>query len=237
MSSVLCDILGHMTAGGRVYVAGAVKQLQELYADLFAADDVSALSVCELLDRQALRLREAHRRRDPVSRMQISSWHPRLIGCSAETAVAALLTRDDARLTLAREHGFADWSTVERDRRESPDAAFEQAVDALLEGDADSLTALLDAKPSLIEQRSAYGHAATLLHYVGSNGVETRRQQVPRSLVSLTRLLIARGADINAGAKMYGGSTTLELVRTSAHPHAAGLQAELEELLKEHGAK
>ena len=51
--------------------------------------------------------------------------------------------------------------------------------------------------------------------------------------MEIARLLIERGADVDAYAEMYGcGQTTLALVRTSAHPAAAGVAEPLVALLK-----
>ena len=47
-------------------------------------------------------------------------------------------TLDDARQTIAREYGFADWSSVEARRVSPPDSDFEFAVDTLLCGDVEA---------------------------------------------------------------------------------------------------
>ena len=73
-----------------------------------------------------------------------------------------------------------------------------------------------------------------MLHYLGANGVESHRQKTPRNAVEIARLLIDRGADIEAEADMYGGGqTTLALVQTSAHPAAPGVADALCTLLRE----
>jgi hypothetical protein len=78
----------------------------------------------------------------------------------------------------------------------------------------------------------------TLLHYVGSNGVETYRQKVPLNLAEITRLLVDAGAHVNATANMYGGgSTALGLLVTSDHPAKAGVAAEVRRVLMDAGAK
>ncbi len=97
-------------------------------------------------------------------------------------------------------------------------------MDTLLSGDVKRLHGLLSSNPSLIYRRSSFGHRSTLLHYAGSNGVETYRQRVPLNLAEITCLLVEAGADVNATANMYGGgSTALGLLVTSDHPAKAGV--------------
>ena len=115
---------------------------------------------------------------------------------------------------------------------------FEAAVDAIAGGDVDALQALLHAHPALIRARSARPHGATLLHYVGANGVEQERQRTPKNIAEITEILLQAGADVDAAANMYGGGcTALGLAATSVHPEKAGVQEELLEALLRHGAK
>ena len=99
-----------------------------------------------------------------------------------------------------------------------PDAPFETAVDAVVDGDVETLTDLLRANPDLVRARSSREHRATLLHYVGANGVEDERQRTPKNAVEVTRVLLDAGADIHSMADIYGGSHTFGLVATSIHP-------------------
>jgi len=117
-----------------------------------------------------------------------------------------------------------------------PTALFEEAVDAVISGNAGELARLLDHQPELVHARSARPHRATLLIYVGANGVEDFRQRTPPNAVDIASLLIARGADVNAVADLYGGSTTLGLVATSVHPANAGVQRALIDVLLSCGA-
>jgi hypothetical protein len=165
-------------------------------------------------------------------------WHPKLVCLSADDILNSNFTLDDAQQTIAREYGFADWSDVERRGANPPDPAFELAVDTLLSGGVEKLRGLLSCDPTLIHRRSSFGHGSTLLHYVGSNGVETYRQRVPLNLAEITRLLLEAGADVNATANMYGGeSTTLGLLVTSDHPAKAGVTDDVRKVLVEAGAK
>ena len=138
------------------------------------------------------------------------------------------LTDSDARLALSREYGFADWDAVQRDGAGTVDAAFEQALDALLTGDLAARAARLTEMPELERARSAYGHRSTLLHYIGANGVESHRQVTPVNAADMARLLIRHGADRHAlRTCMVNGQTAYMLAQTSAHPQEAGVMAAL----------
>jgi hypothetical protein len=116
-------------------------------------------------------------------------------------------------------------------------AKFELAVDAIVEGDLAGLASLLREDPDLVRARSTRQHHATLLHYVGANGVEDYRQKTPPNIVSIAALLLDSGAEVDATADMYGGGdTTLGLTATSIHPFKAGVLAPLIDLLIERGA-
>jgi hypothetical protein len=113
---------------------------------------------------------------------------------------------------------------------------FEQAVDAVVSGDVATLRVLLREDDDLVRRRSKLEHEATLLIYVGANGVEACRQVVPPNAVEVATVLLDAGAEVDAWGKMYRGTTTLGLVATSVHPVKAGLQEPLMELLVERGA-
>jgi ankyrin repeat protein len=119
----------------------------------------------------------------------------------------------------------------------TPDAAFEAAANAVVEGDEAALKALLAQYPDLIHARSGH-HGATLLHYTAANGVETERQKTPVNAMAIARTLLEAGADPNATAQFHGAPmATLGLLVSSVHPHQAGLQAQLADLLLDAGAE
>ncbi len=219
-----------------VYVCDDVHCVERLHEGLYGGHN-AARPIREQFDAQAQRLFEAHRRGDLRTAVQLRNWMPDLAGSSDVAIMDADLSIDDARLTIAREHGYQHWQHVIDQGADPPDPDFEQAVDALTTGDAPELAELLADDPELARARSSFGHGATLLHYVAANGVETRRQTVPANAAKLTRLLIDSGADVNATANIYGGGATpLSLLLTSAHPAAAGVAERVAACLREAGA-
>jgi ankyrin repeat protein len=149
----------------------------------------------------------------------------------------------DARTIIARNHFFESWTQFADFARamkdaSSPVARFERAVDAVVSGDVTSLERALRDDPELVRARSVRTHHATLLHYVGANGVEGWRQRTPENAVQILEMLLSAGAEVDATADMYdGGCTTLGLVATSCHPRDAGLQRPLIDVLLAHGAR
>ena len=140
----------------------------------------------------------------------------------------------DARTIIAREHDFESFDAFARHLEARSNSAslvsqFESAVEAIISGDLTTLERLLRLNPALVRARSARRHHATLLHYVGANGVEGFRQKTPKNAVEVAEMLLKAGAEVDAVAEMYGGSTTLGLVATSIHPWLAGVQGALME--------
>jgi hypothetical protein len=148
----------------------------------------------------------------------------------------------DAQFVIAREHGFESWPRFAKHieglaRDNSPVAKFESAVDAVVSGDIARLDELLRENPGLVRERSTFLHHATLLNYVGANGVENYRQKTPKNAGQVAELLLRAGADVRAVADIYGGSDTLGLAATSIFPFLAGVQNALMDTLLAHGAK
>lgn len=208
-------------------------------------------------ERQAEALRAAHaardgqalelvRRLDPRFRDERVRWLSR--DASDEEVAALPLGPDDARACVAAGYDFADWSALEEwvadVARGGEVALFEDAVEAVIDGELEDLRALLAAHPSLVRARSTRRccfdpplHRATLLHYVAANGVENHRQRTPPNAVAIATALLDAGAEPDAPAELYGQPcATLSLLVSSSHPAAAGLQIALAELLVERGA-
>lgn len=224
-----------MTGRDVVYIPAEVAQVHELYGSLLA-EEQRLQPIQQQLAAQAERVWEAHQSGNPTAAIFLRSWHPVLVGHDDSAIAKAELTLEDARETIAREYGFARWSAVEVLQDLAPDPEFESAVDALLRGDVHTLQEQLHSHPSLVREQSRFGHRATLLHYCGSNGVETFRQVVPRNLAQLTEILLDAGAAVDASANMYGGATALTLLVTSRHPADAGVVDETVKVFRDFGA-
>jgi len=167
--------------------------------------------------------------------------HPRFARLADLESQGAKLALADAQFVIAREHGFESWPRFAKhieglNRQNSPVSRFESAVDAVVTGDVAKLEQLLGEDPELVRERSTFLHHATLLHYVGANGVENYRQRTPKNAVQVAEVLLQAGADINAVADIYGGSDTLGLAATSVWPFLAGVQDALMDTLLEYGA-
>jgi hypothetical protein len=146
----------------------------------------------------------------------------------------------EARLVIARCHGFVAWNDFVEHVAHLAHGGdmFEAAVDAVVAGDEGGLRRLIAVDPGLVHARSEREHGATLLIYTSANGVESYRQRTPENIVGVAEILLAAGSDVNAVAHVYGGAcTTLGLVATSAHPRLAGAQLSLLQMLIDRGAR
>jgi hypothetical protein len=174
-------------------------------------------------------------------------WLPRNLSDSEVRSAA--LEFGDAQLTIARWYDFRNWQALVEyvegvTRRNSPVFEFESAVEAVIHGDLAALESSLRGNPELVRARSTRvthfdppAHRATLLHYVGANGVEGYRQKTPANTVAVAEMLLRAGAEVDALADLYGGHcTTLVLAASSEHPARAGVQVALVETLLDFGA-
>jgi ankyrin repeat protein len=161
----------------------------------------------------------------------------------------AELTIDDAQMAVARWYDFQDWPALSEFVESVSDTKseiyqFESAVDAVVNGDAADLKALIEANPQIVHARSTRRthfdppvHRSTLLHYVAANGVEGFRQRTPKNAVAIAKILLEYDADPNSLADLYGGEcTAMCLLVSSSHPANAGLQSELVDTLVDFGA-
>jgi ankyrin repeat protein len=118
----------------------------------------------------------------------VRAHHPAL--AAASDAEIRGLSAADARLVLAREHGFASWAAFGRhvgDLAESGEP-FRRAFRATQARDTEALGALLDRYPGLVTARGTNGND---LLGLAASAVCGRRDQ------AIVRELLARGADPN----------------------------------------
>ena len=184
---------------------------------------------------------QALRAGDDKAAWQFKWKHPRFRGKSVADVRAAALDLSDAWTVIAQEHAFDTWAElVEFTRAVANDhevARFEEAVEAVVDGDAAKLKAMLHETPDLVRARSMRRHHATLLHYIAANGVEGSRQETPANAVEIAKLLLDAGAEPDALADMYDAKcTTMSMLVSSSHPKDAGLQIVLTETLLDYGA-
>ncbi len=215
----------------KIYIHENTQKIYNLHKTTIEQINESTTILAQLTD-FANNLFAAFQARNPVCKGQINNWHPDFIGKDLSVIFKANFTLADARLSIAKDCGFANWAMVVKHSNTTFNLAFEKAVNILLAGDLTKLKTQIEQQPELLSIRSPYGHQATLLHYAGSNGVEMWRQQTPYNLPEIVQFLLDAGADKNAKMKVYGGHfTTWDMVETSAHPHAAGVVEALRKIL------
>jgi ankyrin repeat protein len=174
--------------------------------------------------------------------LQRYGQHPKILENYAGAGVKSEnSTLQNAQLIIANSHHFNLWEEYESFKTSLHDEGsalwqFEAAADAIVNGDATLLTNLLQQNPTLINMRSPRNHRATLLIYVGANGIEGYRQKTPANAVEIAKILLNAGAEVDARGLMYRGTTTLGLVATSVHPVVARVQEPLMQILFNHGA-
>ncbi len=204
-------------------------------------DQLPYYATVDVYDQEARKLQHALNRGEEDAAWRYKWVHPRFRGQSIADVRAAPLDLDDARQVIASEYAFHHWSdlaafaTQVHDNKEVE--RFEAAVEAVIAGDENGLRKLLAEHPELVRARSTRGHRATLLHYLGANGVEGARQKTPANAMTIMRILLDGGAEVDALANLYDQScTTMSMLVSSCHPANAGLQIALAETLLDHGA-
>ena len=209
-----------------VYKPKTVNDLEIFYGDLLlkVADFAS---ISDHLSKLSDRMWEGVQSKNEAVLSEISNYHWRHLGKPASMLLACKLTHEDCRQSIANEYGFRRWTEVAH--MSFPyHIDFENAVNAMLEGNIDIVKKLISEDNSLVNNKSPYGHNATMLHYAVSNGVELWRQKVPLNLPEIVAYLMEQGANRNAKMKVYGGEyTAAELLPSSAHPVNAGIAKEL----------
>jgi len=198
--------------------------------------------------RQAAELQRGHAHREPAAAARIIAHHPRFASSGPNEALASPFALADAQLVIAREYGFKSWAALKHEVEAAarvavfrPHPRFGDAVAAIDGGDVARLDELLTANPELVHARTNleppyhYFAGATLLHHVAWN--PGRSAPVPPTIVEIARLLIDRGADVNAVTLGRNGGPTLGLLVTSKKASDANVSGPLLQLLIDRGAE
>jgi ankyrin repeat protein len=143
----------------------------------------------------------------------VRAHHPAL--AEASDAEIRAMSPADARLVLAREHGFASWAAFRRHIADLADSAepFRRAFKAIQARDLTALRTLLDRYPGLVGARGTNGNDLLGL------GTDDR---------AIVRELLARGAD---------PSSANDRGWTPLHQAGYGNDSELARLMLEAGAR
>lgn len=222
----------------QIYIHPHVAWARQEYDDRFGSRHFE--SVQQMLQELAEDVYRLSQSNHPLVRVLIKSWLPQGTRRDIDPEQPLSIDLEEARLAVAREHGFRNWDDVVDNGPTAIDIEFEAAVDAVTTGNVAALRSLLAAAPRLRHQRSTFGHRAALIHYVAANGVETRRQLAPSNVRQIIEVLVAYGAQPDETCGLYGGgpsSTPLCLAISSQHPTAAETLGDIVAALSEAGAK
>jgi ankyrin repeat protein len=207
-----------------------------------SADQLPYRATLQEYQQQAESLFDATKSADEAAKWRFEWLHPKFRGRPVTDVSAAELDLAEAQVVVAHEYGFESWADLavfaDAAGRDGPVQRFEAAVEAVTSGDVATLRSMLRENPELASARSTRRHHATLLHYIGANGVESGRQKTPVNAVEVATILLDAGAEVDALADMYDAKcTTMSMLVSSCHPANAGLQSALAETLLDYGAE
>lgn len=215
----------------KISISEHVSMVRELHSRTFSLLN-SEISVRDFLRELVGNLYDAFIEGDMNATIELRNYHPKCIGLSSSHILDHSLDLRDFELTIINEFGYANPMSL-RTNSDNTSPKFEKAVEHVVNGRLDALNELISMHPELVRQRSPFGHRATLLHYVGCNGVEIFRQIVPQNICDIALLLIAKGSEKSAKANFYGNTyDTLALAASSSHLDSAGVKNKITEILK-----
>lgn len=110
------------------------------------------------------------------------------------------------------------------------------AIRAIGAGDVDALRGLLDRAPELVRERTPPPKCATLLHYSAFNGSEEVSHPAPPTTPEVARLLLERGAEVDAAAFGADHGTALCWALSSWFTYQSGVQSALADVYLDGGA-
>lgn len=158
---------------------------------------------------------EGYQNADRHVAVELTNYHPALIGSPLEAVFATNISYEDIESVVLEEYGFLSWDDVKQ--AGIFDEEFEKAVNYVLSGDLESIKKVIMRAPEIINQASGFGHKATLLQYLPANGTEIWRQYISENVLEMMEFLIESGADPDAENNIYGGTTLRSLIETSDH--------------------
>ena len=197
--------------------------------------------------KQAKDLLKSVQRLDGKNAARFTWNHPRFRGKTAQDVIREGVSLSEAQHVVARESGFASWPKlveyveILHSNPDGPEAAFEDAIRAIISGETEQLQQLLKQHPGIATMHSSRHHRCVLPHYLAANGVEDEHQIVHPNAAEIARILFAAGADevVDSMTDAYGGgpgSTPLVALVTSCHPHEVGVQDKLVHVFCDAGA-
>ena len=225
----MVDEIDTNTMTNKIHIDPEVKELRDLFDGLLGNYNPEQ-SMSQHLEPFAERLLAGHSLKESGIRFIVAQ---KLGVYDLEALFAMDFTLDDAKLCIAKEHGYEHWEAVEQEMARL-DVSYEQLVDQMLAGDIEALKDAVSQNPAIVHQPSCFPHKATLLHYTGSNGVEGYRQVVPLNLAEIVGFLLETGSDHTLQANIYGGCTARELLVTSKHPYASGVIEVVQSVYEKH---
>jgi hypothetical protein len=216
----------------KVYIPGAVKKVRILYGDQLKKV-TKKNKIHTWLSETVEILWDGYKTADPNVAVEISNFHPTLIGASNEAIFSENITYGDIESIILEEYGFLSWDEAKEAGNFDP--VFEHAVNTALSGDVASMQQLLNKHPTLINQSSDFGHGANLIQYLAANGIEIWRQYISIDVINMLELLIENGADPDFTNNIYGGSNLRSLIETCDHTFQSGKADQMLERLEVYG--
>jgi len=208
-----------MLSDSEIYIHDHAKEIRTFFKDVLVLLH-QPISMKEYIDAFALKIKEAYGASHHSYIVFLKNHFP--VNEKLNDKMLFLKHGDiDPFLMSARVHRFATYKDVDETKL-NPE--IQKLIDDFLFSDFETFKSNATAKKALLNRHTAFGHQATLCHYISSNCVEMYRQVVPLDIKKRIELLLRLGLDINVAHNLYGGNCTLkELVETSAHPWEAGV--------------
>lgn len=212
----------------QIYIPDDVSSLKKLLAEELPLLH-SLILIQDYIIRVADRLQSAIDNRNPILSVLLRNHYTRFSFESLED-IWNQSHQIDLQELSARMHGFNEFSDI--DSVSYIDPELQMGIDHFLNSPIEIFQDYIINHQSILDKQTAFGHQASLIHYIGSNGVEIYRQQVPLDIVIRVSILKDLNASFDISHKIYGGHCSLiDLIETSAHPKDAGVRKQLMKII------